>query len=501
MCGNRGPAGGTEIDRRPNNKLTAGRKEELMNRNSKKNTIILGIALGVALLVLAAVFIVFSVMKNGGKSTTNGPFNVVVTFGDDPATQKNFSWYTETGSEQSIVQYYAVDSAAAAAKPDFKNAQQAEGFVETVDTFVPAAGQENSASASLEAASFVRHGVYIDGLRPGATYVYRVGDGKSWSGSGVFETAPETAVSAETGFKFLIVGDSQGYTQSDFALWAGVYGAAVGNCPDSAFTVHLGDFIENEDNALAWRYCLTLPGELRSATLVPVAGNKEDDTFLKYFLLGTREGVTGLNGYYSFDYMNVHFTVLNTGDGSKDLSKAQIKWLRRDLESEAAKNAAWRVVLIHKAPYSDRNHADDSEIVEIRAQLLPEFETYNVDVVIEAHDHYYFRSEPVKNGGLEIAEYTSETVTSGGEQVTFFRAASGGDMGGVFYFMPGPSGVRQHSKGFREMPEILAAKSLLLSDPTFCRCEVTAERISFYTFTVDRYNYSVKAVECWGISK
>ena len=480
------------------------RKEELMNHNSKKNTIILGIALGVALVVLAAVFIVFGLMKNAGKTDSKGPFNIVVTFGDDPATQKNFSWYTEPDSSKSIVQYYEISSAADAAKPDFKGAKQAEGFAETLDTYLPAEGQENSASASMEAAQFARHGVYIDGLRPGTLYVYRVGDGKNWSAAGTFATAPETAVSAEAGFSFLIVGDSQGYTQSDFALWAGVYGAAVKNCPDSAFTVHLGDFIENEDNALSWRYCLTLPEALRSATLVPVAGNKEDDNFLKYFLLGTREGVTALNGYYSFDYMNVHFTVLNTGDGSKDLTKAQLKWMRRDLETDAAKNAAWRIVLIHKAPYSDRNHADDSEIVDIRAQLLPEFEAYNVDVVLEAHDHYYFRSEPVTAGGSAVAAYSSETVTAGGEQVTLFRAADGGYFGGangVFYFMPGPSGVKQHSKGFREMPEILAAKSLLLSEPVFCRCEVSADRICFYTYTVDRYNYSTKTVECWGINR
>ena len=471
-----------------------------MNHNSKKNTLILGITLGVALLVLAAVFIVFGIMKNGGKPAANGPYDIIVTFGDDPATQKNFSWYTDAGSSKSFVQYYEVDSKAAAAKPDFKGAHQTEGFVETFDTFVPAEGQENSASARMEAAALTRHGVFVDGLKPGTTYVYRVGDGKSWSSGGVFDTAPETAVSAGDGFSFLIVGDSQGYTRNDFDLWANVYGAAVNNCPDSAFTVHLGDFIEDEDNALAWKYCLTLPDALRSATLVPVAGNKEDDNFLKYFLLGTREGVTGLNGYYSFDYMNVHFTVLNTGDGSKDLSKAQLKWMRRDLETDAAKNAAWRVVLIHKAPYSDRNHADDSEIVEIRAQLLPEFEAYNVDVVVEAHDHYYFRSEPVRENGSVNAGYSSETVTAGGEQLTLFRPQDS-ERRGVFYFMPGPSGVRQHSKGFREMPEILAAKSLLLPYPTFCRCEVTEDRICFYTYTVDRYNYSTKTVECWGISR
>ncbi|MBO4327135.1 MAG: metallophosphoesterase family protein [Clostridia bacterium] len=475
-----------------------------MDQKKKKQIVILGILIAAMLIVLAAVLIISSAVRNGRKKTAENIYCIAVTFGEDPKTQKNFSWYTETETTGSIVQYYPV-TAEEAKKNEFDAAKaaQTEGFSETVDTYLPHEGEEYSASASLDPKSYMRHGAFVSGLTAGTRYIYRVGDGKNWSEPAVFETAPDETVNREKGFSFIIVSDVQGYIYSDYELWGNVFDQAYKKCPEAAFAVNLGDFVERQENALVWQYYFGIPDGFGDLTTVPVAGNKDDKMFLKYFLLGSKDGVTGLNGYYSFDYMNVHFTVVNTGDGSKDLSKAQLKWLKRDLESENSVSATFRIVLIHKAPYSDRNHADDPDITALREQLLPVFDEYNVDVVMEGHDHYYFRSEPVVENGTVKAEYTTATVNSRGENVSVFTLAenAGSAAGGVFYFMPGASGVKQHSKSFREMPEILTARSELMTNPVFCICDITADHIYFFTYAVDRYRLMSSAVECWGIQK
>ena len=471
-----------------------------MDQKNKKQIIIFGAVIALLIVIIAVVFIVASLPKKG-ENGDNAPFDLALTFGDDPRTQKNFSWFTKAECE-AVVQYYISDAEPGSAF-DQSRAASAKGFTDAFETSYPKEGEENSASGKLEQVTLYRHGVYLDGLEPGATYLYRVGDGKNWSASHTFTTAPGGTLSDTGGFSFIIVADTQGFVKSDYEFWAAAFRKASEQYETPAFMVHLGDFTENQDNALLWESYFTLASGLADLTTVPVAGNKDDEVFLDYFLLGTQGGVTGLNGYYSFDYMNVHFSVLNTGDGSKDLSKSQIKWLTKDLSSDGARGAAHRIVLVHKAPYSDRNHADDSEITEIRAQLLPLFEEYGVDVVLEGHDHYYFRSEPATGGGLVKVDYSTSVKTIKGEEVTAFKLSGedGENGSGVFYFMPGASGVKQHNKGFRDMPEILTAVSELMSGPTFCICDVDESGIYFRTYCVDRYRNAVALVEGWGIEK
>lgn len=468
-----------------------------MDQKNRKIAIIFGVAV-IAVIVIVVIVMVVASLPKGEDNDIDRPFDIALTFGDDPVTQKNFSWYTEKESE-SVVQYYESSEKAGSAFDPGK-AVTVKGFTENFDTYYPENEAADSASPRLSTVTLYRHGVYVNGLKPDTAYLYRVGDGKNWSDSYTFKTAPSGSLS-DGGFSFLIVEDMQGFTKSDYSLWGNVGRRALEQCPDASFMVNLGDFTENQDNALLWKYYFTLAPGLQNITTVPVAGNKDDETFLKYFLLGTQEGVTGLNGYYSFNYKNVHFSVLNTGDGNKDLAKSQVKWLTRDLSSDEAQSAAYRIVLVHKAPYSDHNHADDSEIVEIRGQLLPLFEEYGVDVVLEGHDHFYFRSKPVTEGGSRALEYVISEKDLKGDKVSVYSPADSAEGSGVFYFMPGASGVKQHSKGFRDMPEILAERSELMENPTFCVCDTDEDGIYFRTYTVDRYNYSVKLFESWGIGK
>ncbi|WP_448701350.1 purple acid phosphatase family protein [Mucilaginibacter sp. AW1-3] len=101
--------------------------------------------------------------------------------------------------------------------------------------------------------------------------------------------------------------------------------------------------------------------------------------------------------YYAYDLGNIHFISLDSHgeeDGKRlsDTTGKQVKWLKKDLE--ANKNKTWVVVYWHHPPYTMGSHNSDNqtELVNIRTNLLPILERYGVDLVLCGHSHDYERS-------------------------------------------------------------------------------------------------------------
>gem|GEM_PF-6837813 len=98
---------------------------------------------------------------------------------------------------------------------------------------------------------------------------------------------------------------------------------------------------------------------------------------------------SGTEAYYSFDYANIHFVVLETY--YLLLDRDQRRWLERDLQST---DQDWIVVYFHFPPYTKGSHDSDIEppLIAVRSQLLPLLERYGVDLVLSGHSHSYERS-------------------------------------------------------------------------------------------------------------
>lgn len=97
--------------------------------------------------------------------------------------------------------------------------------------------------------------------------------------------------------------------------------------------------------------------------------------------------------FYSFDYENVHILVMDTqlpfAEGS-----SQYNFVKEDLLA-ASLNATtdWVFVMFHKPMYtSPASHIANNEL---RRTYHPLFETYGVDLVIQAHNHMYERTFPI----------------------------------------------------------------------------------------------------------
>lgn len=109
--------------------------------------------------------------------------------------------------------------------------------------------------------------------------------------------------------------------------------------------------------------------------------------------------------YYHFQFGKVFAVALDTGEDKEDDSrvytgfaafdefrKKQAVWLEEVMQSDACKNAAYRIVFMHIPPfYSNEVHGS----VHSRELFSPLFEKYNVDLVICGHTHVYGVHPPV----------------------------------------------------------------------------------------------------------
>ncbi|NQY66642.1 MAG: metallophosphoesterase, partial [Flavobacteriales bacterium] len=98
---------------------------------------------------------------------------------------------------------------------------------------------------------------------------------------------------------------------------------------------------------------------------------------------------SGTEAYYSFDYGNIHFIVLESN--SMSLNQTQKDWLLMDIQ---ATTQDWIIALYHHGPYTHGTHNSDTESghVNMRDFIQPTLEAYGIDVGLAGHSHVYERT-------------------------------------------------------------------------------------------------------------
>ena len=133
-----------------------------------------------------------------------------------------------------------------------------------------------------------------------------------------------------------------------------------------------------------------------NTTFASSAGNHDEDknSFIEHFNVKTPEALMQTGAYYSYDYENTHFIILNTNEDSEEyqnFSPEQIEWLQEDIKAaKNNENIDWIIANIHKGPYTTSNHATDDDIMEengVREKIPPMLYELGVDLVLQGHDH------------------------------------------------------------------------------------------------------------------
>ena len=244
---------------------------------------------------------------------------------------------------------------------------------------------------------------HVTNLTPGATYFYRVGsDISGYSNVGTLTI--EDSKSGIDEVTFLHLTDSQESAKTNYDVWADVLRAGKNKYTKASFVAFSGDFTNysySNVNMNEWLWGLdTAADTLRNMPIAPSSGNHDgfDYAFVDRFDINWADYVTGSDvdilsgGNYYYTYGNdVIFINLNTNINTyMPESETQLAWLRGILEQY--KDYKWKVVQIHKGLMSTGSHSNNYDVEYYRDKLCPIFAKYNVDLVLQGHDHVYTRS-------------------------------------------------------------------------------------------------------------
>ena len=352
---------------------------------------------------------------------------VIVSIKGDATTSRGFTWYTTQASADSDLQIVEKT----ADEPDFNNAAAYTGDYQR----------------STNAPEYIVHKAEATSLKPGTEYQYRVGDASLnlWSDTGSFITSDNDGK-----FTFIDLADPQAKTLEEAELSADTFRKAAATVTNSEFMVINGDIVDAGAVEDEWGWVFDSGKDtLMNTTVVAAAGNHDEDpwSFIEHFNLDTPDGSSAETGaYYSFNYENVHFIVLNNNEDSeeyRDFSVDQIEWLKADAaKAKADQNVDWIIAVMHKGPYTTSNHATDEDIMGangVRAVVAPLFNQIGVDLVLQGHDHIYARTMPVKDGKATKAETIVESYN--GQQVEYSVNPDG-----TVYLIPATAGPKVYYK-------------------------------------------------------
>lgn len=295
-------------------------------------------------------------------ATVQGPEQIILNWTGDPGSTQTVTWLcSDTTASQ--LQYMP----AAGFNGDFSTASIVEAQGLPFDS------------------NNCRYQANIKGLTADTPYVYRVGREGAWSEPRSFSTAKDTDT-----FTFLYLGD----VQEGYSEWRDMLGAIKKSYPQIKFALQGGDLTNKSNDELEWGEFLAAATPCFSQIpLMPTLGNHDGSMYLDFFSLPLN-GPRGLEKeFYSFDYANAHFVILNSGNNTNQAAK---EWLQRDLQNA---EQTWKFVVFHHPAYQafdDFKTIDDS----IREHWVPIFEEGGVDMAFVGHQHQYMRTHPIFQGEI-----------------------------------------------------------------------------------------------------
>jgi hypothetical protein len=325
------------------------------------------------------------------------PDRIFLTFYGNPAHSRAVTWRTDTSITNACAEI-----AVALGEPGFDQlAKRSSASSETVDLSL----SHNSVDERVQ-----YHSVIFDELQPNTLYAYRVGDGnKNWSEWIQFHTA---SVEAKP-FEFVYFGDAQNDVHS---RWSRVIRMAHQLAPEARFALHAGDLINaaNADNE--WAGWFKAGSFLHAQwTGIPVVGNHEyrkgqlSMLWMPQFTLPQEDSLPQelQETVYTVEYQDTQIIILN----SLIKLDEQTVYLEEQLKKPGFN---WRIITLHYPIFGPSDRGKLTVPPEVRKQWIALIEKYNVDLVLQGHDHSYVRGQVpmIQTTTVQGAEAKTVYITS-----------------------------------------------------------------------------------------
>ncbi|MCE5186012.1 MAG: metallophosphoesterase family protein [Planctomycetaceae bacterium] len=247
------------------------------------------------------------------------------------------------------------------------------------------------------------HTIALDGLAPGTEYKYRPCSKEILEYKldtpvcGATVTGPDctfrTLSAAKDAFSFIVFND----IHQRIEVLKNLFSVASAKPYDLVFlNGDMLDAVKDEPQLLdaVFRPCSELFA--KTVPLIYVRGNHETRGPFARMLpdyVATPAGTF----YYSFDHGPVHFIAMDSGEDKADshgdyagladfdrYRDEQRKWLETEIQTDAFKNAAFRVALIHMPTLPSKNEHGSNDIF---TKWTPLFNQGKLDLLICGHTH------------------------------------------------------------------------------------------------------------------
>lgn len=306
------------------------------------------------------------------------------------------------------------------------------------------------------------HELRLTQLQAASRYYYTVGNTETMKYGGSkddwFMTAPETGAKNEA-VRLWVIGDSgspgrvQQSVRDAMKIW--VKDNPREDKPYLDQWLALGDNAYQSGTNQQYQAALfdAYPDILKNVALWPAYGNHDARrwAFFDIFTLPEQAESGGVlsatEHYYSFDYANIHYVILDSQDSNREPDGDMLNWLQRDLEAYSQSGQQdWLIVAFHHPPYSKGSHNSDDEgdsrgrLVDMRQYVLPVLEQYGVDLVLSGHSHGYERSYLMDCHYGDSSQFSDENIVSQGVEgndIDFIKAK--GAHSGTVYVVAGAS--------------------------------------------------------------
>ena len=335
-------------------------------------------------------------------------------------TELNFAWYSASANDARV--RFGTSS-------NLTEADEVLGGVENKDDKLVGAGQlindVNLASGpNFDGINvngkYYSNKVTVTGLKENTTYYYSVMKNGDWTKPEEYQTK------SFSDFSFLYVGDPQigAYVDTnknqpvaderDAESWNTILNNAVAK-HDVSFMVSAGDQVNTGSSERQYSGYLGADA-LRSLPVATTIGNHDhDDANYSYHFNNPNtfnnvnddykpkaytEGASAAGTDYYYTYGEVLFIVLDTNNYNCATHENVIRKAISDNP-----DAKWRVVTFHQDIYgAARNHSDSDGMI-LRTQLTPIIDKYDIDVVLQGHDHTYSRTYQLTGDGEQHTAY------------------------------------------------------------------------------------------------
>lgn len=347
--------------------------------------------------------------KDNWETYSSNYENVSLTPGEDES-QLNFAWYSKTTET-----------------PQVRIADN-----QNMTNPVVFEGEQDKTAISIESESYYSNKVIAKNLKANTAYYYQVFQDGKW------QDVQKYTTKSFDNYSFLYVGDPQigassGQTntegdkmadstsgtaaqnlaaRNDGYNWNKVLNDAVKAHSNVSFIASAGDQVNTSTNERQYAAYLGADA-LKSLPVATTIGN-HDSSSEKYTMHYNNpntdslasskytQGQTKAGTDYYYTYGNTLFIVLDTNNYNCATHENVI---RKAVNEN--KDAKWKVVMFHQDIYGSGYDHSDSDGMVLRTQLTPLMDKYNIDVVLQGHDHTYSRTYQLQGDGQNHTKYNS----------------------------------------------------------------------------------------------